>query len=877
MGRRKIVNKSMTETRTDTVETTRKGARKPLKLSQPGRLELKKTIETGQVKQSFSHGRSKTVKVEVKRKRTYVPGAGGEMTAVKAQPELGRYKAEAPPAPLAKEAEREKKPVRELTEHERAARIRALEEAKKLAESAAQEAAARAAEAALHAPEETALADSEEERRRAEEGEAKRREEEQARLKAEQEARRVADEAAQRATESEKRRQGASAADEEEAAAAPARARGKARGAAAAKPATKQRSTVRRRGKLTISEALSEDGGGRVRSVAAFRRRVEKTKRAQTVQPGQPAQKVVREVVIPEAITASELANRMAERGADVVRTLMKMGVVANINMTIDQDTAELVASEFGHKVKRVSASDVEIGLGGEPDDEAATLISRSPVVTVMGHVDHGKTSLLDALRDTDVASREAGGITQHIGAYQVEIASGARITFIDTPGHEAFTEMRQRGAQVTDIVVLVVAADDGVQPQTVEAINHAQAAKVPIIVAINKCDKPDADPARVTNGLLSHEVVVEEMGGEVQCVEVSALNKQGLDKLEEAILLQTEILELKANPDRSAYGAVIEAKLERGRGPVATVLVQRGTLRPGDIFVAGSEWGKVRALIDEHGKNVKTAGPSVPVEVLGLNGTPMAGDEFAVVESEARAREVAEFRLLQQRDRRAAAGARGTLEQMFDRIAEGVAVEVPLVIKADMQGSVEAISGALEKLGTDEVKARILHAAVGGITESDVSLAGASSGLIIGFNVRANPQARDLAKRDNVQIRYYTIIYDVVDEVKALMSGHLAPKIEEMPVGSAEIREVFNITKVGRVAGCMVREGMLRRGAKARLLRDSIVVYQGALGTLKRFKDDAREVREGYECGTSFENYNDIQVGDIIECFEVKEIERTL
>ncbi len=865
----------MTDIRTDMAETTEKGPRKALKLSRPGRLELKKTVETGQVKQSFSHGRTKTVMVEVKRKRTYAPGAGGQMTEVKAQPELGLYKTEAPAQPVVAKGEVQE-PVRELTQHERAVRIRALEEATKVAEFAAKESATRELEEALRVAREASVP-VEENERSLEEGERRRREEEQERLKAEQESRRMAEDAAQRASEGEKRRQAASATAEEEAAGEAQRARAKSRAAAAAKPAARERGAARRRsGKLTISQALSEDGG-RVRSVAAFRRRVEKVKRARTAQQAMPTQKIVREVVIPDAITVGELANRMAERSSEVVKALMKIGVMAVINQTIDQDTAELVVGEFGHKVRRVSAADVEIGLGGEPDEEDGALRPRPPVVTVMGHVDHGKTSLLDALRDTDVVSREAGGITQHIGAYQVELASGENITFIDTPGHEAFTAMRQRGAQVTDIVILVVAADDGVQPQTVEAINHAQAAGVPIIVAINKCDKPDADPSRVKNGLLSHEIVVEEMGGEVQCVEVSALEKHGLDKLAEAILLQAELLELKANPDRTAYGAVIEAKLERGRGPVATVLIGRGTLRPGDIFVAGSEWGRVRALIDDRGENVESAGPAQPVEVLGINGTPQAGDDFAVVDSEARAREVTEFRLSQLRDQRAAAGARGTLEQMFTKLAEGEAAEVPLVIKADVQGSVEAIAGALEKLATNEVAVRFLHAAVGGITESDVSLAGASAGLIIGFNVRANPQARDLAKRDNVEIRYYTVIYDVVDEVTALMTGQLAPRIEEEPIGAAEVRQVFSITKFGKIAGCMVREGLLRRGAKARLVRDSVVVHVGTLGTLKRFKDDVREVREGYECGASLENYNDVQVGDAIECFEVKEVARTL
>src|SRR5690606_20105221 len=519
---------------------------------------------------------------------------------------------------------------------------------------------------------------------------------------------------------------------------------------------------------------------------------------------------------------------------------------------------------------------DVELGLGGEQDAED-TLRPRPPVVTVMGHVDHGKTSLLDALRQTDVASGEAGGITQHIGAYQVHMQSGKSITFLDTPGHEAFTQMRARGAKVTDIVVLVVAADDSVMPQTVEAIHHAKAAGVPLVVAINKCDKPQANPQKVRQELLNHEVVVEQMGGEVQSVEVSAKTRKGLDALEEAILLQAEILDLKANPDRKAEGVVVEAKLERGRGSVATVLVQRGTLHVGDVFVAGSSWGRVRALIDDKGKNVVSAGPAVPVEVLGLQGTPEAGDEFVVVENEARAREVAEFRERKQREARSAVSARGTLEQMFSKIKAGEQKELPIVVKTDVQGSLEAILAAAKKLSTDEVAVRVLHGAVGGINESDVALAAASKGAIIGFNVRASKQARDLAERDGVDIRYYSIIYNLMDDLKALLSGMLAPTIRENFLGYAEIREVFNISKVGKVAGCMVTEGLVKRGAKVRLLRDNVVIHEGQLSTLKRFKDDVREVKQGMDCGMSFENYNDIQQGDVIECFELESVAREL
>jgi translation initiation factor IF-2 len=554
------------------------------------------------------------------------------------------------------------------------------------------------------------------------------------------------------------------------------------------------------------------------------------------------------------------------------------MGVMATITQSIDADTAELVVAEFGHKVKRVAESDVEIGLRGD-EDEAEHLQSRPPVVTIMGHVDHGKTSLLDALRHTNVVSGEAGGITQHIGAYQVQVASGQRVTFIDTPGHAAFTEMRARGANTTDIVVLVVAANDGVMPQTVEAIRHARAAGVPIIVAINKIDLPDAKPERVRTELLQHEIVVEEMGGETLDVPVSAKTREGLDKLVEAILLQAEVLDLKANPDRPAEGSVVEAKLERGRGSVATVLIQRGTVKVGDIFVAGGEWGRVRALLDDRGQNLKSAGPAQPVEVLGLNGTPLAGDDFVVVDSEGRAREITEFRTRKRREASHVATARGSLEQMFEKIREGEAKELPVIIKGDVQGSVEAIAGSLEKAAGDnaEVKVRVLHSAVGAITESDVTLAASTGAMLIGFNVRANPQAREMAKRDGVEIRYYSIIYNVIDDVKAALTGLLAPKMRENYIGNAEIREVFNITKVGKVAGCMITSGVVKRGAGVRLLRDNVVMHEGTLKTLKRFKDEVREVREGYECGMAFENYDDMRTGDVIECFELVEEIRQL
>ncbi len=860
-------------------ETNKK---KPLTLSRPGRLELKKTVEGGQVKQSFSHGRSKTVTVEVKKKRTFRQDAGGEMTEVTAQPEPAAAP-EAPAEQAVEEPVREAPPARTLTEAEQAARVRALEDARKAAEEARIEAEKRALEEAERAAAQPEPAAAEEAEVAAEEPAAKtieelRREEEEARRAVEEEAARTAEEAAQRAAETARRRADADVETTEE---APARGRGRAAGRAegrapGAKPGTERR---RRSGKLTISEALDEDGGARQRSVAAFRRRQERERQRVRREAGgmQPQQKIVREVQVPDTITVGELANRMAVRGNEVIKSLMKMDIMATINQTIDQETAQLVAEEFGHTVKLVSAADVELGLGAAVVDDETTGAPRAPVVTIMGHVDHGKTSLLDALRETDVVSREAGGITQHIGAYQVVISSGEKITFLDTPGHAAFTSMRQRGAHVTDIVVLVVAADDGVQPQTVEAINHARAAEVPIIVAINKIDRPEADPTRIKNELLNHEIVSEEMGGDVQCIEVSATEKTGLDNLTEAIVLQSEILELKANPDRLAFGAIVEAKLERGRGAVATVLVQGGTLSIGDIFVAGAEWGRVRAIIDDRGESIESAGPSMPVEVLGFNGTPQAGDDFAVVENESRAREITEYRENLLKDQRAAAGARGTLDEMFRQITAGEASLVPVVIKADVQGSVEAIVGALEKMSTEEVKVQVLHSGVGGITESDVALAAASAGLIIGFNVRAVPQARDQAKQSGVDIRYYNVIYNVVDDVKALLEGELAPTLQENHLGNAEIREVFSVSKVGKVAGCMITSGTVRRGAKVRLLRDSVVIYEGELAQLKRFKDDVREVQNGYECGMALENYNDIQVGDVIECYEVEEIARQL
>ena len=640
-----------------------------------------------------------------------------------------------------------------------------------------------------------------------------------------------------------------------------------------ARPAVKTGDERRERIKLTINNAFDEKQ--RERSLASLKRKREREK-LKAMGISQTREKITREVIIPEVITIAELANRMTERAVDVIKYLMKQGAMHKINDVIDADTAELIVTEFGHSPKRVSEADVEEGFIGKEDADEDR-VSRAPVVTIMGHVDHGKTSLLDAIRKANVVSGEAGGITQHIGAYQVETPAGDKVTFIDTPGHEAFTAMRARGAKVTDIVVLVVAADDGVMPQTVEAINHAKAAGVPIIVAINKIDKPQADPSRVRTELLSHEIVVESMSGETLEVEVSALKQLNLDKLLEAVHLQAEILDLKANPNRSAEGIVVEAKLERGRGPVGTVLVQRGTLAVGDIVVAGSSWGRVRALIDDKGQNVTEAGPSVPVEILGFDSAPEAGDQFAVVENEARAREITDYRMRKRREALGSAAAPRTLEQMMQSLKEAGKKEFPLLVKGDVQGSVEAIAGALKKLGTDEVEARIVHSGVGGITESDISLASASKAVVVGFNVRANAQAKSAADRDGVEIRYYSIIYDLVDDVKSAMSGLLAPTKKENFLGYATIKQVFNISKTGKVAGCLVTDGKVERGAKVRLLRDKVVIHEGTLSVLKRFKDDVKEVPAGQECGMAFANYQDIREGDEIECFNVEIIQRSL
>jgi translation initiation factor IF-2 len=826
-------------------------------------LSLRRSVEQGTVRQSFSHGRSKSVVVEKKKRRIVMPGTIAEENAV------------APAVAETVASETLSAELRTLTDSETRARATALKEAA-LRENVETE--QQAADDIRQAEEEVVRA------RRAQE-EAQQREEEE--RVAEDAARRQAEEQAlkeqETARESGRRDRGAKVAP----ASAPDGANGDASGDAAKsalKPSKRpkaddtrpapRRDNERRRTKLTITRALnSDDERARGRSLAALKRRREKEKRA--AQDSGPPEKISHEVTLPETIAVQELANRMAERAVDVIRLLMKQGHMVKINDVIDADTAQLVAEEMGHSVKRVSESDVEEGLF-DGEDEAGALLPRPPVVTIMGHVDHGKTTLLDALRNANVVDSEAGGITQHIGAYQVE-QDGHKITFIDTPGHAAFTAMRARGAKTTDLIILVVAADDGVMPQTVEAINHARAAAVPMIIAVNKIDKPGADPTRVRTDLLQHEIVVESMGGDVLEIEVSATERTNLDKLLEAILLQSEILELKANPNRPAEGSVIEAQLDKGRGPVATVLVERGTLQVGDTLIAGGEWGRVRAMVNDRGEQIFEAGPATPVVVLGLQATPKAGDRFAVVENEARAREVSEFRTRRRRDQDHVRGARGSLEQMMNQLQQSGQQEFPLVIKGDVQGSVEAILGALENLGTDEVSARIIHSGVGGIIESDVTLAAASGAAIIGFNVRANRQARDGADRDGVEIRYYNIIYNLVDDVKAAMSGLLSPERRETFLGNAEILEVFNITKVGKVAGCRVTEGIVARGANVRLIRDDVVVHEGTLGTLKRFKDEVKEVNGGQECGMNFANYQDMRPGDVIECYRVEEVARTL
>jgi|HubBroStandDraft_6_1064221.scaffolds.fasta_scaffold10648_2 translation initiation factor IF-2 len=855
-------------------------------------LTLKRSVEQGVVRQSFSHGRTKAVVVEKVKRRTVGPGDGKPEAGAAAPAAAGaaaRRGTTAPKTPAAAAAAAPAsvggKPsgvvLRTLTEEERSARAHALADAK------VREIEERriAEEVARRRDERDQLDRSEREA-----AEARKREEDERRRHDEETKRKAETEAKKRFGEDEtKARIGGAAAtltapinlrnvvqeaDEDER----PRTTRRGPGAGAARPTPAPKPTrggaEKRRGRLTLVTALSADEE-RERSVASFRRR---TQRLKGHVSNEPKEKLVREVTVPEAITIQELANRMSERAVDVIKLLMKQGQMLKITDTIDADTAQLVAEELGHSVRRVAESDVEEGLFDAADDPAK-MLPRPPVVTIMGHVDHGKTTLLDAIRATNVAAGEAGGITQHIGAYQVTSPLGAKITFIDTPGHAAFTSMRARGAKVTDVVVLVVAADDGVMPQTVEAIQHARVAKVPMIVAINKIDKPDARPERVRTELLQYEVQVESLGGDVLDVEVSATKKTNLDKLLETLGLQTEILDLRADPDRAAEGTVIEAKLDRGRGPVATVLVQRGTLQGGDIVVAGAEWGRVRALVSDTGETVTAAGPSTPVEVLGFNGTPEAGDRLAVVDSEARAREVTEYRSRQKREKMAAraTGMRGSLEQMMSQLKAAGRKEFPLLIKGDVQGSVEAIVGALEKLGTSEVAARIILAGVGGISESDITLAEASGAAVIGFNVRAYKEAREMAERDGVEIRYYNIIYDLVDDVKKAMSGLLAPTLRETVLGNAVMLEIFNISKVGKIAGCRVTDGTVERGANVRLIRDNVVIHEGRLSQLKRFKDDAREVLAGQECGMAFENYQDMRAGDTIECYRVESVQRSL
>ncbi|MGN6284936.1 MAG: translation initiation factor IF-2 [Afipia sp.] len=848
-------------------------------------LSLKPRTETGVVRQSFSHGRTKPVVVEKKTKRRLAGDPAPVAEAPVAKPAAPAQPA--PAAPAKAPARGSGVVLRTLTEDEQSARANALADARarEIEERRlAEEEAARRNTKEFKEQQEREAAEA---RKKAEE--ERHRQEEEAKAKAEREAKKRFGEAEAKAATpaapakptaaATPARPAAVAADGSDEDEAPRMVRrpggGAARPVVAPKPTAKP-GPAKQRGRLTLSTALNADDV-RERSIASFRRR---TQRLKGHQSNEPKEKLIREVTIPEAITIQELANRMSERAVDVIRMLMKQGAMHKITDVIDADTAQLIAEELGHTVKRVAAADVEEGLFDVAEDRASDTEPRPPVVTVMGHVDHGKTSLLDALRHANVVSGEAGGITQHIGAYQVlSPESGKKITFIDTPGHAAFTAMRARGAKVTDIVILVVAADDGVMPQTIEAINHAKAAKVPMIVAINKIDKPDAKPERVRTELLQHEVQVESFGGDVVDVEVSAKNKTNLDKLLEMVALQAELLELKTNADRPAEGTVIEAKLDRGRGPVATVLVQRGTLRVGDIIVAGAEMGRVRALINDQGQTITEAGPSVPVEVLGFNGPPEAGDRLAVVENEARARQVTEYRAHQKREKSAAsmAGMRGSLEQMMSQLKTTGRKDFPLVIKADVQGSLEAIMGSLEKLGTDEVAARVLHAGVGGINESDVTLAESFNAAIIGFNVRAHKEAAATAKRNGIEIRYYNIIYDLVDDVKKAMSGLLAPTLRETMLGNAQILEVFNISKVGKIAGCRVTDGTVERGANVRLIRDNVVVHEGKLATLKRFKDEVKEVQSGQECGMAFESYQDMRPGDVIECYRVETIQRSL
>ncbi len=832
------------------------------KLGMRAPLGIKRTVETGQVKQSFSHGRSNTVVVEVKKRRFVKPGeeaAPAPEVVVEAAPAPAPVAAPAPaPKPVAPAA-----PARAMTPMERREQQeRLLREAEEARMSSLEEARRR--------EDRERLDNSDDEKRRIEDN-----------RKAEEEARVAAEEAAAEALRNpppqpEPEVQAAQERESDAGRAAKPAPAGALRRPEPARPTARPRGGDDRRqaGKLTVTRALEgNEEGARARSLAALKRAREKERRAHG--SGQPQAKQIRDVVIPESITVGELANRMAERGNDLVRALFKMGVPSAMGDTIDQDTAELLVTEFGHNFTRVSASDVEIDVAQDVDDEG-TLKPRPPVITIMGHVDHGKTSLLDALRGTDVVRGEAGGITQHIGAYQVTLKSGEQITFLDTPGHEAFGEMRKRGANVTDIVVLVVAADDSIKPQTIEAINHAKAADVPIVVAITKSDKPEANAQKVREALLQYDIIVEELSGDVQDVEVSALKKTGLDELTEKLHLQAELLELKANPDRAAEGSVIEAKLDKGRGPLATILVRRGTLRVGDIVVVGQFSGKVRAMIDDKGRQIKEALPSMPVEILGLSGVPSAGDPMSVVENEARAREVALYRVKTATEQRTVS-APVDIENVFANFGAVKAMEYPIVVKADTQGSVEAIIGAVNRISTDDIKVRVLSSGVGGITESDVMTAAASGAPVIGFNVRPNPKAAALAKRDRVEFQYFDVIYHLTDQVRNAMAGQLGPEVIEHVVGRAEIRQVFPAGKTGKAAGLLVTEGVIRKNLKARITRDDVIIYNGQVNSLRRFKDDVAEVKAGLECGVTFDATNDIKAGDFLETFEVEERARTL
>jgi len=837
----------------DQTEKPKLGTRPPL--------GLKRTVETGKVKQSFSHGRSNTVVVEVKKRRIIGrPGEAPPVEAPKVEPVAEAPKPAPKPAAPAPAA-RKPSPQDDITARKEM-QTRLLRQA--------EEARLTSLEEARRREERVRNAQSEDERRRADENrKAEEAAAEEARVRAEEEARIAAEPPAEPEVTAPAP---AAKEDEDRQVRRPAGHAPAPRRPEPARPSRNRGDEHRQRGKLTVTRALSDEDDSRARSLAALRRAREKEKRHH-MEAG-PSAKQVRDVVVPEAITVQDLANRMAERGADLVKALFKMGMPVTLTQTIDQDTAELLVTEFGHRIKRVSESDVDIDSSIDVD-APETLQTRPPVVTIMGHVDHGKTSLLDAIRGANVVSGEAGGITQHIGAYQVSLPDKSKVTFLDTPGHEAFSEMRARGANVTDIVILVVAADDGLRPQTIEAINHTKAAGVPMIVAINKMDKPEAKPQKVREELLQHEIIVEDMGGDVQDVEVSATKRTNLDKLLEAIQLQAEILELKANPDRPAEGTVIEAKLDKGRGPLATVLVERGTLRVGDVFVAGASSGKVRAMIDDHGRQVKEAGPSVPVEVLGLSVVPSAGDAFTVVENEARAREVASYRqgVL---DRKRTTAAPVTLENMFANHAS-TTKELPLVIKADVQGSVEAIVQALARLSTDEIRVRVLHSGVGAITESDVTLASASGAPIIGFNVRPNAKAREVAERNKVEFRYYDVIYHLTDWVRSAMAGELGPEIIETVVGRARVQEVFPAGKKDKAAGLLVLEGVIRKGLNARLTREDVIVSKTTISSLRRFKDDVAQVIAGLECGVLLADTNDIKPGDSLEVFEVEERARTL